>query len=82
MTCARNSWGNCTGDDPGRGDPRHGDRYGTEIREAGLGNQDLAQILNNKYYKYTPSKPAINDAYRNHPERYTNFYVHLGKHLP
>jgi hypothetical protein len=47
--------------------------YGTEIRAAGLGNADMAQILNGKYYKYVPSTPAINDAYRNHPERYSEF---------
>ena len=44
--------------------------YGTQIREVGLGNEDLSQIISGKYLRLNASKPALANAFVNYPERY------------
>ena len=47
--------------------------FGTEAHKKGMTKDDLNDILDGKYYRYEPSKPAIEDAFDNHPDRYEAF---------
>ena len=44
--------------------------YGTQMRQVGLGNEDLGEIISGKYLRLNASKPALANAFVNHPERY------------